>query len=64
MLIFDGSNTTFRNITLRKRSANCAVCGDNPSVTRPINYEQFCQATAHDKVLNIKLFEEIHLNIY
>lgn len=50
MLIFDGCNTTVRNIKLRQRNPNCAVCGDKPTVTAPINYTQFCQGNAHDKV--------------
>lgn len=53
MLIFDGSNTTFRNIKLRQRNTNCAVCGAAPTITAPINYEQFCQANAHDKVCHL-----------
>lgn len=55
MLIFDGSNTTFRNVRLRPKSISCAVCGENPTITKLINYEQFCGARAHDKVININI---------
>ncbi|GLV31969.1 Ubiquitin-like activating enzyme 4 [Carabus blaptoides fortunei] len=48
LLLFDGSNTTFRNVQLRKRNPQCAVCGDIPTVTAPIDYEQFCRSNAHD----------------
>lgn len=58
MLMFDGSNTTFRNIKLRDRNPSCAVCGDNPIITSPINYQQFCQANAHDKGEDITLLSE------
>lgn len=51
LLTFDGSNTTFRNIKLRPRNVNCSVCGDNPTITRLIDYEQFCGVKAHDKVM-------------
>ncbi|XP_005423742.1 adenylyltransferase and sulfurtransferase MOCS3, partial [Geospiza fortis] len=32
----------FRNIKLRPRKADCAVCGDSPSVTCLQDYEAFC----------------------
>jgi sulfur-carrier protein adenylyltransferase/sulfurtransferase len=25
-----------------RRDANCPVCGDHPTITKPIDYEQFC----------------------
>lgn len=50
LLLFDGSTTTFRNVKLRGRSKVCAVCGDDPTVTSLIDYEQFCGSSAHDKV--------------
>lgn len=31
-----------RAITLRGRQASCQLCGENPSITEPIDYEQFC----------------------
>lgn len=50
LLLFDGSNTTFRNVTLRPKNKNCDVCGENPKILDLIDYEQFCNAKAHDKV--------------
>lgn len=49
-MIFDGSETTFRNVKLRNKNTNCEVCGVAPIITEPIDYEQFCGAKAHDKV--------------
>ncbi|CAH0552977.1 unnamed protein product [Brassicogethes aeneus] len=57
LLLFDGSNTTFRNIKLRPRNKSCAVCGDSPTVTSLIDYEQFCGASAHDNVINIDILK-------
>lgn len=50
LLIFDGAETTFRNVKLRPRNVNCAVCGDNPTIKTLINYEEFCGSKANDKV--------------
>lgn len=56
LLLFDGASTIFRNIRLRPRSSSCAVCGDFPTITDLIDYEQFCQSGAHDKVSIWKFF--------
>lgn len=50
LLLFDGSTSTFRNVKLRPRNLDCVVCGDNPTIKELIDYEQFCGASAHDKV--------------
>lgn len=48
--MYDGFEGTFRTIRLRGRQASCPVCGDNPTITELIDYEQFCGARASDKV--------------
>ena len=48
--MFDGLAGSFRVIRLRSRDPKCAVCGDNPVITELIDYEQFCQSCANDKV--------------
>lgn len=50
MLLFDGYDTTFRCIKLRKRKLDCDVCGINPKIKSLIDYEQFCGSVANDKV--------------
>jgi adenylyltransferase/sulfurtransferase len=40
-LIFDAWRMRFRELKLR-RDPECPVCGDNPTVTALIDYEQFC----------------------
>ena len=57
MLIFDGSSGSFRNIKLRNRSINCAVCGDSPSITAPIDYIQFCGSNINDKAKSLALLD-------
>jgi molybdopterin/thiamine biosynthesis adenylyltransferase/rhodanese-related sulfurtransferase len=40
-LIYDALKMRFRELKLR-RDPQCPVCGDNPTVTELIDYEQFC----------------------
>ena len=41
LLHFDALAMRFRQFNL-KRDPLCPVCGDNPSITAPIDYQQFC----------------------
>ncbi|MBI2919411.1 MAG: molybdopterin-synthase adenylyltransferase MoeB [Chloroflexi bacterium] len=41
LLLFDALAMEFRQVRL-KRNPNCPVCGDNPTVTHLIDYEEFC----------------------
>ncbi|XP_015277181.1 PREDICTED: adenylyltransferase and sulfurtransferase MOCS3 [Gekko japonicus] len=55
MLVFDALEGGFRRIKLRPRNPNCAVCGDNPSVTALQDYELFCGSSATDKCRSLCL---------
>lgn len=41
ILLLSGLEMSFREVSV-KRSVNCPVCGDTPSITRLIDYEAFC----------------------
>ena len=41
LMIYDALEMTYRQVKIRK-DPNCAVCGDNPTVTELIDYEAFC----------------------
>lgn len=41
LLLFDAWQMKFREMKLRK-DPNCPVCGENPTVTKLIDYEEFC----------------------
>jgi adenylyltransferase/sulfurtransferase len=41
LLLYDALGTHFRELRLRK-NPDCPVCGDHPTVTRLIDYHQFC----------------------
>jgi hypothetical protein len=56
LLLFDGSDCSFRKVSVRDRNPCCAVCGTEPSVTALIDYEQFCGSKANDKVIVLFVF--------
>jgi adenylyltransferase/sulfurtransferase len=41
LLLYDALQMSFREFKVR-RNPNCPVCGDQPTVTKLIDYEQFC----------------------
>ena len=42
LLMFDALAMRFRELPIRK-DASCAVCGKSPTVTAPVDYNEFCQ---------------------
>jgi len=44
LLLFNALDMTFRELKLR-RDTQCPLCGDNPSITKLIDYEMFCGIT-------------------
>ena len=47
LVIYDALKLSFRQLKLR-RNPNCVVCGENPTVTELIDYEQFCGMPAFE----------------
>ena len=50
-MIYDALLMKFRELKLR-RDPDCPVCGDRPTVTQLIDYEQFCGVTPDTQVLD------------
>ncbi len=54
LLLYDALNMKFRELKLR-RNPECPVCGDHPTVTELIDYQQFCgipqQAAAEEAAM-------------
>ena len=50
LMLYDALNMEFNEVKLRK-NPNCPICGDNPTQTELIDYEQFCGMPAHDHSL-------------
>jgi adenylyltransferase/sulfurtransferase len=46
LLYFDALKMKFREFNIR-RDPQCPVCGDSPTITKPIDYEQFCGVSAN-----------------
>jgi adenylyltransferase/sulfurtransferase len=42
LILVDCTTSTFRTIKLRPRNLNCVVCGDVPTITKLVNYTEFC----------------------
>src|SRR5512146_2026434 len=47
LMIYDALDMLFETIMLPKR-ANCPVCGENPTITELIDYEDFCRMPAYE----------------
>lgn len=67
LLLFDGLETTFRNIRLRLKNPDCLYCGQSAEKCELVDYEQFCGAKAVDKNPDLKVlknYERITVNEY
>jgi molybdopterin/thiamine biosynthesis adenylyltransferase/rhodanese-related sulfurtransferase len=49
LLYFDALKVKFREFRVR-RDPECPVCGENPTISAPIDYEEFCGVTAQAPV--------------
>lgn len=47
LLIYNALDMSFEYVKLKK-NPKCAVCGEHPTVTELIDYEQFCGVPGHD----------------
>jgi adenylyltransferase/sulfurtransferase len=56
LLLFDAWQMKFRELKLRK-DPSCPVCGENPTVTKLIDYEEFCGLRAQPQTPSSELEE-------
>ena len=56
LLHFDALKVKFRELNLR-RDPECPVCGENPTIFSPIDYEQFCGARDEDEIPTMSAHE-------
>src|SRR6266700_2820904 len=56
LVLFDAWQMKFREMKLRK-DQRCPVCGDSPTITELIDYEEFCGLSAHQQPEPPKLEE-------
>ena len=53
LLYFDALKMKFREFNLR-RDPQCPVCGDSPTITKPIDYEQFCGVVTDVPTISVR----------
>nr|WP_299415557.1 adenylyltransferase/sulfurtransferase MoeZ [uncultured Emticicia sp.] len=65
LIVYDALEMTYRKIKIRK-DPNCAICGENPTVTELIDYEAFCGAVSDaaveaivDSTINVRQLKEM-----
>jgi adenylyltransferase/sulfurtransferase len=56
LLVYDALAMEFREFRI-PRDPECAVCGDSPTITEPIDYQAFCAAAAGDQASNVPEIE-------
>ena len=47
LIVYDALDMSYRKIKVRK-DANCAICGENPTITELIDYDDFCGAVSDE----------------
>lgn len=52
LLLYNALTMSFDYVKLKK-NPNCKVCGSNPTVTKLIDYEEFCGVSGHDTDKNM-----------
>src|SRR5918999_1624158 len=61
LLLYDALNMRFREMRLRK-DPNCPVCGENPTVTELIDYQEFCGIPQAESAEQVNGVPEISVN--
>jgi adenylyltransferase/sulfurtransferase len=49
LIVYDALDMTYRKIKVRK-DPNCPLCGENPTITALVDYEEFCGAVSDEAV--------------
>jgi molybdopterin/thiamine biosynthesis adenylyltransferase/rhodanese-related sulfurtransferase len=50
LMVYDALEMTYRQVRVRK-DPNCVVCGENPTVTKLIDYDDFCGALSDEAIV-------------
>ena len=60
LLVYDALEMEFREFRI-PRDPECAVCGDSPSITEPIDYQAFCAAAATEQPSTVPEIDPVEL---
>ncbi len=52
LLLFDALSMTFHQVSISS-DPNCSVCGDSPTITKPIDYEMFCGVSGMEETVSV-----------
>jgi adenylyltransferase/sulfurtransferase len=52
LLVYESLGMEFRTFTVHK-DPGCAVCGENPTIREPIDYEAFCASTSAESEVQV-----------
>ncbi len=63
LLLYNALEMSFDFVKLRK-NPNCAVCSDQPTVTRLIDYEEFCGVPGHDHEEEVSAGDEWDIDVH
>jgi molybdopterin/thiamine biosynthesis adenylyltransferase/rhodanese-related sulfurtransferase/molybdopterin converting factor small subunit len=58
LLMFNALKMSFREFKVRK-DPNCPICGEHPTVTELIDYDQFCGIGQGDDLMDVNVEDEI-----
>lgn len=58
LLLYDGLESTFRNVRLRQKNPDCIYCGEIIGNCELIDYEEFCGSKAIDKNPNLNVLKK------
>lgn len=64
LLLYEALSSSWQRMPFH-RDAECAVCGDSPSVIEPIDYDNFCQVVSagSNEVVPLQRTEEFSVNV-
>jgi sulfur-carrier protein adenylyltransferase/sulfurtransferase len=60
LLLYDALGMRFRELKLR-RNPECPVCGDHPTITKLIDYQQFCGVVPVEKPVDTSEIDAVEL---
>lgn len=58
LLVYDALEMSFRALKLRK-NPQCPMCGEHPTITGLIDYDEFCGVKPHQEEMNTNVIPEI-----
>jgi adenylyltransferase and sulfurtransferase len=58
LMVYDSLEGAVRVVRLRGKKGDCSVCGETPTITHLIDYEEFCGSSATDKARGVNILSK------